>query len=139
MSARRCRHASGAITCRSFLGLPGIGKIPAPSLLNAGCFKVLVEDLLEFVVEGKLFLFPAFPFKAGKKPFSRKDNSLLTLRFTAYRGSANACWRASRNRYFSRNESSMGKMLQKGHFKVLENRSRFVLLVSSPLIRISRI
>jgi hypothetical protein len=46
---------------------------------------------------------------------------------------------SSRKPYFSRNESSMGKMLQNGRFKVLENHSRFVLLVSSSSKRVSRI
>src|SRR6516164_4059244 len=36
----------------------------------------------------------------------------------------------SRKPYFSRNESSMRKMLRKGRFKLLENHSRFLLLVS---------
>jgi hypothetical protein len=46
--------------------------------------------------------------------------------------------RLSRKPYFSRNEAGMRKMLVKGRFKVLENRSRFVLLVSSSSIRVSR-
>jgi hypothetical protein len=45
----------------------------------------------------------------------------------------------SRKPYFSRNESSMRKMLLKGRFKVLENHSRFVLLVSSSPTWVSRI
>src|SRR5262249_54105859 len=45
----------------------------------------------------------------------------------------------SRKPYFSINNSIMLKMLQKGRFKLLENHSRFVFLVSSSSIRVSRI
>jgi len=38
----------------------------------------------------------------------------------------------SRKPYFSRNGIYMYKMLKKGCFKVLETRSRFVLLLSDP-------
>ena len=43
------------------------GSLPRPA-----CFKVLVQELFQLVVHGKLFLFSAFLFKSEQKPFPRR-------------------------------------------------------------------